>query len=347
FFFQAEDGIRARNVTGVQTCALPIFSASGTRVTTRSTAAEKMLDSATPVKIRVIREAPARWETASTSMALPKAPPKAAMGVSPTAMGARAQHRATAAPAPALTPITLGEARGLASTVWITAPATARQAPAARQPAVRGSRTYRTMAAPVPSPRPARAASSSPGGTVTAPTQRLTTPASSASAAVTASTPRLDAIQDLHQMVVGLAPPGVGLEMVQVLVHIVDPALPDGGQLLPGRVGEHFPLQLRFGGLGVRPLQHDQDLVRIRRQDGLHAQILQKALVLVRDVDAAQVRQHLPQHGAAAALGLDHRGRRPDIEDFFRPLLLQGGGRPGPGRLDLLRDGFTVGLVGR
>src|SRR5699024_12226779 len=25
FFFQAEDGIRGRNVTGVQTCALPIF----------------------------------------------------------------------------------------------------------------------------------------------------------------------------------------------------------------------------------------------------------------------------------------------------------------------------------
>src|SRR5271167_96600 len=25
FFFQAEDGIRVRNVTGVQTCALPIF----------------------------------------------------------------------------------------------------------------------------------------------------------------------------------------------------------------------------------------------------------------------------------------------------------------------------------
>src|SRR5699024_11639453 len=27
FFFQAEDGIRYRNVTGVQTCALPIFHA--------------------------------------------------------------------------------------------------------------------------------------------------------------------------------------------------------------------------------------------------------------------------------------------------------------------------------
>src|SRR5699024_12086209 len=29
FFFQAEDGIRDRNVTGVQTCALPIYSPGG------------------------------------------------------------------------------------------------------------------------------------------------------------------------------------------------------------------------------------------------------------------------------------------------------------------------------
>src|SRR5699024_11992429 len=29
FFFQAEDGIRDRNVTGVQTCALPIFHLIG------------------------------------------------------------------------------------------------------------------------------------------------------------------------------------------------------------------------------------------------------------------------------------------------------------------------------
>src|SRR5207248_6825584 len=29
FFFQAEDGIRDRTVTGVQTCALPIFSPLG------------------------------------------------------------------------------------------------------------------------------------------------------------------------------------------------------------------------------------------------------------------------------------------------------------------------------
>src|SRR5699024_11648326 len=30
FFFQAEDGIRDRNVTGVQTCALPISAFAGT-----------------------------------------------------------------------------------------------------------------------------------------------------------------------------------------------------------------------------------------------------------------------------------------------------------------------------
>src|SRR6266513_3478256 len=34
FFFQAEDGIRDRNVTGVQTCALPI-SCSGARNSTK------------------------------------------------------------------------------------------------------------------------------------------------------------------------------------------------------------------------------------------------------------------------------------------------------------------------
>src|SRR5699024_11822924 len=41
FFFQAEDGIRDRNVTGVQTCALPIlfarnFSCPGTRSSSRT-----------------------------------------------------------------------------------------------------------------------------------------------------------------------------------------------------------------------------------------------------------------------------------------------------------------------
>src|SRR5699024_6102428 len=41
FFFQAEDGIRDRNVTGVQTCALPILAilASTKRISPNSTSA--------------------------------------------------------------------------------------------------------------------------------------------------------------------------------------------------------------------------------------------------------------------------------------------------------------------
>src|SRR5699024_12101674 len=36
FFFQAEDGIRDRNVTGVQTCALPIYWVNTTYVLSTS-----------------------------------------------------------------------------------------------------------------------------------------------------------------------------------------------------------------------------------------------------------------------------------------------------------------------
>src|SRR5699024_11757874 len=40
FFFQAEDGIRDRNVTGVQTCALPISPGQRVNVFTRQLAGE-------------------------------------------------------------------------------------------------------------------------------------------------------------------------------------------------------------------------------------------------------------------------------------------------------------------
>src|SRR5699024_2008790 len=41
FFFQAEDGIRDRNVTGVQTCALPILRFNYTYTDYRNNAASK------------------------------------------------------------------------------------------------------------------------------------------------------------------------------------------------------------------------------------------------------------------------------------------------------------------
>src|SRR5437868_9770629 len=41
FFFQAEDGIRDRNVTGVQTCALPIFAGPQSLAVVPRTAAQR------------------------------------------------------------------------------------------------------------------------------------------------------------------------------------------------------------------------------------------------------------------------------------------------------------------
>src|SRR2546430_11825546 len=46
FFFQAEDGIRDLTVTGVQTCALPIFRSVCTRLRATSRASTRTLRSA-------------------------------------------------------------------------------------------------------------------------------------------------------------------------------------------------------------------------------------------------------------------------------------------------------------
>src|SRR5207248_3970930 len=46
FFFQAEDGIRDRTVTGVQTCALPIWSCCASRLSCGPTTASDWTTSA-------------------------------------------------------------------------------------------------------------------------------------------------------------------------------------------------------------------------------------------------------------------------------------------------------------
>ena len=68
------------------------------------------------------------------------APAKAAAGTSASESGAMAQHIAAARPAPAFTPTVPGEASGFARTLCVIAPATASEAPASMQPAVRGAR---------------------------------------------------------------------------------------------------------------------------------------------------------------------------------------------------------------
>src|SRR5699024_11974132 len=51
FFFQAEDGIRDRNVTGVQTCALPI-----SQLAPQITALVSMINPAEGMKVRETQE---------------------------------------------------------------------------------------------------------------------------------------------------------------------------------------------------------------------------------------------------------------------------------------------------
>ena len=72
----------------------------------------------TPASTRTMREEPAFSAIRSTSMTQEKAPKKAARGESFTASpaGSRALHAATKNPAPELTPMILGAARGLFST---------------------------------------------------------------------------------------------------------------------------------------------------------------------------------------------------------------------------------------
>src|SRR5699024_12434692 len=69
FFFQAEDGIRDRNVTGVQTCALPISVGTpvGIDAATCGPRAQRMNESA-----RRMSRAPRIPETGSSRACLPR-----------------------------------------------------------------------------------------------------------------------------------------------------------------------------------------------------------------------------------------------------------------------------------
>ena len=95
---------------------------------------------ATPASTRVILAAPVRSAMNRTSSAAAMAPMKAATGTRAWAVGAAAQQSAAASPAPEFTPMVLGAARGLASTLCVSAPLTARAAPASMQPHTRGRR---------------------------------------------------------------------------------------------------------------------------------------------------------------------------------------------------------------
>ena len=65
---------------------------------------------------------------------------------------------------------------------------------------------------------------------------------------------------------------------------------------------------------------HHQDHVRVGGNDGLHAQVLQQAVVAGHDVVGSQLRQHGPGKNVGA-LGLRPRGVRPDEQHGGRSVL--------------------------
>src|SRR2546430_9755003 len=62
FFFQAEDGIRDLTVTGVQTCALPIWAGSFASKTVRRSSATPSVPSAASRAASIARAYPLRSE---------------------------------------------------------------------------------------------------------------------------------------------------------------------------------------------------------------------------------------------------------------------------------------------
>ena len=81
-----------------------------------SETAPKRLFMATPMRITVPREAPHFFAPKLTAITAAKAPRKAKTDIRQPPASPRAAHRVTASPAPALTPMMLGDASRLART---------------------------------------------------------------------------------------------------------------------------------------------------------------------------------------------------------------------------------------
>ena len=146
-------------------------------------------------------------------------------------------------PAPALTPITLGEAKGLESTAWMSIPLTAKAAPHRRLAHTRGSRTWSKMRASGEAARPASSSERAAGRSMAvepaaAPRAALTSTSSPSPKSPQPVLPCMEGlrVEDLPQVLVALPPAVVGLVVEQVLGQHDVPAPLYGGEAGPGGV---------------------------------------------------------------------------------------------------------------
>ena len=118
------------------------------------------------------------------------------------------------------------------STFCMTVPETARAAPAMMQAKVLGSLTYHSILEALDVPGPdMRACQSSPGDRPDAPRQMLSTADSTRAAADAAiSRAALFFIEELFEFGICFTPAVIRFEMIELLVHIEQPALFYGGE---------------------------------------------------------------------------------------------------------------------
>ena len=205
--------------------------------------AVKMLLTATPARMMVSLPAPAPAATVYTIKVADRAPIKAPKGAAPAIPGARAMAKKVQNPAPALTPMTLGEARGLESTAWMSMPLTAKAEPHSREAHTRGSRTWRRIRASGEAASPSSSSHRAAGKSMT-----VEPTAAPKAALATTSSPRPKSpraalllmeqlgVEDFPQVLVAFPPAVVGLVVEQILGQHNVAVLLHGGKLRPGGV---------------------------------------------------------------------------------------------------------------
>ena len=117
----------------------------------------------------------------------------------------------------------------------------------------------------------------------------------------------------------------------------VESPLAHGLELRPRRILQQRLLKRLHGVRRVGALEHDEDVVGLGGDDGLEAEVLEQALVAVRDVYAAEVREHLAEDEVPAALDLAAHARGADAEHRGRLA-----GLPRDGRVRLGAHGLAV-----
>lgn len=113
-------------------------------------------------------------------------------------------------------------------------------------------------------------------------------------------------------------PPRVGLEIVQLLLKDKIPAIFHRGKPVPRGIAQQCLLDVLPHCVGILSLCRHKDKVRVGGYNCLHAEIVEQAVIVVRNIDTAQIRKHLAPDISIAALCPDARCTRAQKHNLRR-----------------------------